>query len=320
MHRFVMKEHSRGLRRRGGFTLIECLVVVSIIGVLVAILLPAVQAARESARRAQCINNLKQIGIGLHSYMSVHSVFPAGQGGRGHSLHVAILPYIEQNALYDSINFDIGMKGNMHNATLEVTRVSNYLCPSDAAIWETVGSSSYAGNAGDHVGFNGFNGVFCGEAVSGRHVSSQDFADGMSGTVALAEWLTTTPNNLDQRRMFFQLQSNEDTFDKDSFTKSCINIGVEASNGNPANTKGLGWFVGLWTKSLYDHAIPINGPNCTLKFKQGFIGGCTAGSLHPGGANVTMGDGHVQFIKDTINGSVWRALGTRSGGEVVGLY
>jgi prepilin-type N-terminal cleavage/methylation domain-containing protein len=130
-----------------GFTLIELLVVIAIIAVLIALLLPAVQAAREAARRAQCVNNLKQIGLGLHNYASAISSFPLGQsrgqfngtndynGWSDWSCHAMMLPYIEQQALYNSINFffvcDGGAYAKSANSTAYNTVVSGFLCPSD---------------------------------------------------------------------------------------------------------------------------------------------------------------------------------------------
>lgn len=95
------------MRRRSGFTLIELLVVIFIIGVLAALLMVAIQATREAARRTQCMNNLKQLGIALSSYASATGVFPHGGNGRGYSHHAMLLPYLDQMPLYNSINFSV---------------------------------------------------------------------------------------------------------------------------------------------------------------------------------------------------------------------
>jgi len=136
-------------RFRQGFTLIELLVVIAIIAVLIALLLPAVQAAREAARRAQCVNNLKQIGLGLHNYHSTTNSFPQGasknpKNGPGDSdliwsswsSHALLLPYIEQQALYSAANFSWGINpfGDpcyIINSTVSNTIISGFLCPSD---------------------------------------------------------------------------------------------------------------------------------------------------------------------------------------------
>ncbi|HVJ81125.1 MAG TPA: DUF1559 domain-containing protein [Planctomycetia bacterium] len=130
-------------RRRLGFTLIELLVVIAIIGVLIALLLPAVQAAREAARRAQCTNNLKQIGLALHNYADAFKVFPPGRGypccnsGHApsgcHSPQMMILPYIEQDSLSQAYNFSRGGGDGLGpNYTVNITLIGSFLCPSDS--------------------------------------------------------------------------------------------------------------------------------------------------------------------------------------------
>src|SRR3954466_11624767 len=140
------------MKNRHGFTLIELLVVIAIIAVLIALLLPAVQAAREAARRAQCINNLKQIGIGLHNYHTANDVFPPGAsmaygnvpGGpdalnnwNNWSANALMLSYLEQGNIYNAINFNIAALFPGYflltsaNTTMYDTRIASFLCPSD---------------------------------------------------------------------------------------------------------------------------------------------------------------------------------------------
>ncbi len=165
---------------RRGFTLIELLVVIAIIGVLIALLLPAVQSAREAARRAQCSNNLKQIGLALHNYHSVFETFPmtttaalpAPDGTCMNGLvgwHARILPFMEQTTVYDAINFDIGMANSCNdsslyyratldadhpNVTAGTTLISSFICPSDPFVESDVmgpkemAPDSYPGNVG----------------------------------------------------------------------------------------------------------------------------------------------------------------------------
>jgi prepilin-type N-terminal cleavage/methylation domain-containing protein/prepilin-type processing-associated H-X9-DG protein len=154
-------------RVRSGFTLIELLVVIAIIGVLIALLLPAVQAAREAARRAQCVNNLKQLGIAIHNYHDVVNKLPWGAGPWGWndwSTHVMLLPYIEQTNMFNALNFTNGCAdnrcGNM-NTTAVYNKVKTFLCPSDQDRLTTPhGHNNYMGNAGSAPNaFYGWNGV-----------------------------------------------------------------------------------------------------------------------------------------------------------------
>ena len=197
--------------RRGGFTLIELLVVIAIIAVLIALLLPAVQSAREAARRSQCINNLKQIGLGLHNYHSTSDTFPMGVSAvnniagqvywNGWSAHALLLNYIEQTSLYNSINFSIDplVQGPLSqaNTTGFYTKLNVYLCPSDPNAGKQMFCSYAAceGTATDD-GNAGPNGTGPGGSISSgmftymRVYGIRDCTDGTSQTVAFAENLT----------------------------------------------------------------------------------------------------------------------------------
>jgi prepilin-type N-terminal cleavage/methylation domain-containing protein len=167
-------------KNRNALTLIEILVVLTIISLLLALLLPAVQAAREAARRVLCTNNLRQCAIGLHAYISAFDVLPGGQGGAGHSLHVAILPYLDQEVIYNSFNFIRGASGiDSENLTIRNTTVATFAYPSDPQ-QPLVRGNSYAGNVGDVLRQDTYNGIFNVATLAPRNLSVSDVTDGTS--------------------------------------------------------------------------------------------------------------------------------------------
>jgi prepilin-type N-terminal cleavage/methylation domain-containing protein/prepilin-type processing-associated H-X9-DG protein len=302
--------------RDGAFTLIEVLTSVAIIGILVALLIPAVQAAREAARRSQCLGNLHQLGIALNAYIGTNGVLPPGNGG-GFSLHVALLPELEQSPLYDRINFSLPGMGVMPaNRTAHHTSVSVFLCPSDlppvhADPWRI----SYAGNRGVGVQKFGYDGAF---ALS-QPVALAGFTDGLSTTAAMAEWLSGgDPESLrDLRRNVLDTPrqlANADQFDE--FAQLCSGMSLlDASLGAPP-TKGMDWLTGEFGMTLYNHTLMINKPSCVngTAFQQG---AWTAGSQHPAGTNLLFADGHAALVRESTNLGVWRALGSRDGAEAL---
>jgi len=306
-----------------GFTLIEMIIVVFIVGVLLALLLPAIQMTRESARRAQCLNHFRQLGLALHNYMAVHEVFPAGQGGRGQSLHVASLPYLEFAAIYHAFNFDRGVADGEVNRTCLNVQVTEFLCPSDPVAWRQVSCTSYAGNLGDGCYIARNTGVFTAASDDTHYpanIASKEIVDGMAMTVAMSEWLIGAVDFPEPSRHFFTASTPGRPTNPDQFVADCRAASTQGPIGW-SNLKGSEWATGNWRRNLYDHAIPPNGPSCangvSIDPFQGLAGGCSAGSLHPGGVNVLMADGHAQFVRGNIAPATWRALATRQGGEVL---
>ncbi|WP_165250743.1 DUF1559 family PulG-like putative transporter [Paludisphaera soli] len=311
---------------RRGFTLIEVLTVVAIVGLLIALLLPAVQAARESARRAVCSNNLRQMGLALHAYSGSWEILPAGKGGRGQSLHAALLPHLEQSALYASINFETPPPFLFYNLTAGRTAVAAFLCPSDRTPpdgrW-----TSYAGNAGDIARYRPtglFDYGIDGGSIPPRpaaHFGFRDATDGLSTTAAVSEWLIN-PRTLedpgDPARDIYPLSTGPVARpdDPEQFARACA---ASPADGFIVDgyTKGGWWILGAHMGTLYDHGAEPNSRSC---YEAGagwaFIGSCTAASRHPSGVNVLLADGHVSLVGRGVDRATWRAMGTRAGGEI----
>jgi prepilin-type N-terminal cleavage/methylation domain-containing protein/prepilin-type processing-associated H-X9-DG protein len=338
-------ERRRTVTARSGFTLIEMLVVVSIIGLLAALLMPAVQASREAARRAQCENNLKQIGLALHNYESANTSFPLNWrnprvdpargfpfviGARPYSALTRLLPYLDQQPLYASINYSVETfpaKSDSdfpfpQNLTAYGTSLAVFLCPSDGATTPTSHGCNYRGNYG--VGpmpataretYDSGNGFFSFPGVLG----SQSFPDGLSHTVAYSERLRGTGpgGGLSPARDFGYIMVLPQCITRDADTAlDCCRLA--STIGFPAyRMAGFTWFYGDFECAAYNHAQEPNGRIPDAITAGPWCGIATARSLHPGGVNSLMADGSVRFVKESISRKVWRGLGTRNGDELV---
>jgi len=313
-------------QQRSAFTLIELLVVIAIIATLVAILLPAVQQAREAARRSTCKNNLKQIGIALHNYHDTYNRLPAGwivdNGNAAAACYgwaVSILPFMEQTALYDAINMNnprrlkdlyVATPAPADQALLQ-SKIPSYRCPSDttpdvnslqtfgAANHFPVSTSNYIGTVGSispqvsgtvpNLTIPRGEGMFFGNSFLGF----KDNTDGLSNTIYIGE-----------RDGGRSRAATATTY------KAANWLGIGQQNTNGANGTG-GCLARTNFRINYDHAL--NG--APENMGKGFS------SLHKGGAQFTMGDGAVRFISENINlGAVFTGLGTRDSGEVVGEF
>jgi prepilin-type processing-associated H-X9-DG protein len=266
--------------------------------------LPAVQAAREAARRAQCAGNLHQMGVALNNHVNRGRGIPGRLSG--------FLREIEQTSLAE-LPRDASTP-TPAGQTARSTTIAVFLCPSDRPIsgQGQGGGTNYAGNGG--VGFDRSgslrNGAF-GAAV-------RDFADGLSNTAAVTEWLRGdgNPQVRDPKRSVFATPERRiDQADVDRFATQCHGLAPEFAQLERLG-KGQDWTRSGFGYSLYNHVLGINDHTCT---NAGLVdqGAWTAGSAHPGGANVLFADGHVLFVKDSIALATWRALGTRNGGEPV---
>lgn len=338
---------------RTAFTLVELLVVIAIIGVLVGLLLPAVQAAREAARRMQCSNNSKQVGLAIHNYASTHKIFPFGKGPSypgapvyaRWSQHALLLPFLEQTPLYNTLDFRFppetpGMGGVVAfmpphvnasgvNAAGSRTPVPGFLCPSDQSpsdIWQA--QNNYVGNQGGWLCDRsdqpaGANDVSPSETQTGvfyflSKVRPGDVIDGLSNTVFFSEKIRGqgTPNP----RTDLFIISHQTSLD--ATTNACN--GLNPNTATPLSSKwGYSWVMGENCCTQYNHVATPNKNSCG---GTGFPGTMTnmamqvsANSRHAGGVQCTLGDGSVRFVADTIDLGVWRALGSRASGEVASL-
>jgi len=300
---------------RRGITLVEVIVVITIIGVLAALVAIAVQSAREASRRIQCMANLRQLGLALQNYQGTFEVYPAGQGAASQSPFVAILPYLEQKPLFDSINFSLGLTSIVEHRTIYATSLSILLCPSDVSpIMPAM--TNYAGNLGDHASMKGSdNGVFLSNDTI--HTSVADIFDGTSHTSAFTEWLLADGLGTNPSRNSYLEAPPDPDESYGSFVDRCRS--VRQMRRNTGGIRGWKWFEGRWESTLYDHGLPVNSPSCTrwTTDYEKSLRAIPAGSQHPGGVNSLFLDGHVQFIKSGMNLTMWKALGTRSGGELI---
>ncbi|WP_422932115.1 DUF1559 domain-containing protein [Singulisphaera sp. PoT] len=356
-------------RRRLGFTLIELLVVIAIIAVLIALLLPAVQAAREAARRAKCINNLKQIGLGLHNYVSTNDTFPPGalmtwdpEASKtiingSFSVHVRILPYLEQQALYNAANFTVDIinsdVGAYMNGTVSLTRLDSFLCPSDTPpSWNGTDDipmttnrapgNSYFASIGATLEWDASqtggppNGLFALERTS-RPKSLADITDGTSNTAAFGEWrigtgninaITVPGDTVFVGSLPLGVTRNTPTVSAPTigpllpaWIAQCVSVAGNSANRHvrtPAN--GENWSIALnnYTLGGFLQAPNQRIPNCVAAASGVNVPGMwNLGSRHPGGANILIGDGSVKFLKDSTSQTVVWALGTRAQGEII---
>lgn len=303
---------------RRGATLIEILVAIAILAILAAITIPAVLGARESMRRSQCSNNLRQIGIGLHSYEAIHGSLPtanSGLSGAYRSFYVAIFPHMELKSVCDSINFQFTLESmRVPNRTAFQVKINVLICPSEIPPPIDMGWTNYAGNRGGGVQKYGYNGVFGIEPIG-----VSDIRDGASQTAAVSEWLIgliNTQSHDAKRNTFLAPIRMDQPEEFDAFAAQCRDLDVNTARSRPI-PKGFNWLYGEFGYSLYNHTLGPNQKSCIngSAYQQG---AWTAGSLHNYGVNVLFADGRVSFVRDSVNISTWRALASRNGAEVVG--
>ncbi len=331
--------------KRRGFTLIELLVVIAIIAILIALLVPAVQKVREAANRTQCINNLKQIGLGAHNFESTNKYLPAGQGKRSTdggssrpSILAQVLPYLEQSNKYNLFNFNFDVHSSAVNVAAQNQDAQIFLCPSEISqvFYFVVGRSSYFGSIGATADFRevgtGFSGYFnatdtlAGETPKG--VRMVGVTDGTSNTAMFAEIIRGT------------LPWNGSGFDNTT-SMNAANLAANTTllrdgtavpacqTGGAALIRYVGhqYHRALPQTNVYTHTLPINWNRKVASGQQRYACGDSsfvrhhmpASSYHSGGANVCFGDGSVRFVSESVPLALWKAVGTIRGGETASL-
>ena len=331
---------SRPVGRCRAFSLIELMAVLTIIGLLAGLLLPAVQRSREAARRVTCTNHLKQIGLALHSYSARYECYPAVNGrsavgpgtysGHAYSPLARILPELEQVPLYNSVNFSpiaTSAESLWANRTVMMTMIETFLCPSQPNVAEPgFARGNYRFNLGPAPWFGADDrkeAAWSGPFTVHRFYRPADFRDGLSQTVGASE----------------RLQGD---WTQDRFSSGDYRL-TDAQNGGPLTIAwarsvcaaapatlphesrgGESWFLSGYHFTNYNHCEPPNAatPDCSLfsftediHWRTLHEGVFTARSAHPGGVNVLRMDGSVRFVGNGVELRVWRALATRAGGE-----
>jgi len=295
--------HARSRDLRSGVSLVEVLTVIGILSLLVALFLPAVQASRESARQAHCKSNLNQIMLAQHQYLGIHGVFPTLEG----HFHYRIAGMIE------SPNPD------------QYTTSSVYTCPTDAealGFVRTGALSSYLGSIGlKRDGYrgigDGFSGGYLPNTFHGEtYLSDSHMKDGLSNTAAVGECLAIPS--------FYTYDVDWDDYPQ--FWNRLLRLTDTRYNDLTAMADDCQFNAGRprvrqYPTTFYNHILPPNQHTCTngRPFDPYLDYPVTSSSLHRGGVNLAMADGSVRFVSETISRDVWWAIGTRSGGETIGL-
>ena len=323
--------HHRVSRSSYGFTLVELLVVIAIIGILIALLLPAVQAAREAARRLQCSNNSKQIALAVHNYHTAHDRLPPGYGYQldYHDPKIGdvewpwamrLLPYIDQQPLYDTIDWSVNTGGpspesnTPEHLAMIATPIAGFQCPSDPGARVSFGDGgdctpkvrsrlSYAGNFGQ--GQLEAEVRIDGPLRRNNSLQFSDLRDGASNTMLLGEIIIGGPCTMRGVWTYdegpFYMQDETPNSRAPDLIRFCDERdgrpGAVAPCAYDSSTNGGGVLAGQTDMVLH-----------------------TARSMHPGGVTVALCDGSVRFVSESIDLETWQSLGTPAGGELIDRF
>jgi prepilin-type N-terminal cleavage/methylation domain-containing protein/prepilin-type processing-associated H-X9-DG protein len=324
--------------KRNAFTLIELLVVIAIIAILIGLLVPAVQKVREAANRMKCSNNLKQIGLALHNHEGTVGHFPTGYwrktwavdptNPKGHfrwSALAQLTPYLEQSNVYNALDLSVPLYGGgavqpqtipfPQNRAPLALKVPTFLCPSDQPreVLPGQGPSNYVACSGANASGDAMtgDGLFYGvnlDVTPNAGVRMGDVTDGLSNTVAFSETTLgaggTAPAGATDVTLYY----------KNASPLSTANC---AASTTLVTDRGALWADGAYNCGLYNNVLPPNSPtmDCIQHSNPAWK---AARSRHPQGVNVLLGDGSVRFARNGTDLTVWQALGTRAGGEVIG--
>ena len=325
---------------RRGFTLIELLVVIAIIGVLIALLLPAVQSAREAARRAQCTNNLKQIALATHNYHDTLGSFPPGaKYDRWATWYHFVLPFMESSQLQAAYNFDGSTVSapsltynSVQNTTVSYTVVDAFQCPSDGVQRVQLGGPAPGAVQGNY-------GVNYGNTGTGYWQINypEGCTPGTAGCVpflgAPFSWVSAGPGS--PVRTFGRSYDIGSIRDGTSNTLMASEV-LQGQSANDPTQVDLRGFIQYGASSGFSTYLAPNStqpdlvqlanycsfpfsdnPPCQQRSNGTFRDMFAARSRHPGGVNALFCDGSVRFIKDSISLVTWRAASTSRGGEVI---
>lgn len=300
---------------RTGFTLVELLVVIAIIGILIALLLPAVQAAREAARRIHCANLTKQIGVALHNYHAAMGSFPPGGVSRptgnrydsgGFSYMVAILPYIEQDSYYDKINILIG-HDTSENEWLRRTLISTYVCPSRGPRGhQLVSGDNYFTGVGDIWYYGHYLATLGAMGPIGNSTTEYPFetpteSGGFATTgILIRDGDVRISRIRDGSSNTFMV--GEHSWESHLYRPWPAGIGDSGNGKDAMNCKNIRYSL---------HSLSADDASSIQANDISF------GSMHPGGAHFLFGDGSVHFLVEDMELMIYKALSTRDSDEVI---